>query len=138
MKRGIVMTLIEAIEYLKKGFVIYRPNGVMFTEYEKGIGVTFEDALEEDWNYAKDFKKLCDIKCVKDNSSGVFYYKCEKLKNMRLIFDNHYRLCGVMYYDSFVEKLLSNSCCVADWKDIKIMNECEYTIMFITRRLKEI
>lgn len=131
------MKLSEAIEFLKKGLVIYRPSGVMFTEDDKNIRVSFKDALADDWEIAQDFKKLCDIKCVRDNSMEVYYYKSDLLKNKRIVFDKYYRACTMISYDKFTERLLSNHCCAANWLDIKALRECEDILVDIAKQLEK-
>lgn len=131
------MKLSEAIEFLKKGLVIYRPSGVMFTEDDKNIRISFADALADDWEIAQDFKKLCNIKCVRDNSMEVYYYKCDLLKNKRIVFDKYYRACSIISYDKFTERLLSNHCCAANWLDIKTLRECEEILVDIAKQLEK-
>lgn len=131
------MKLNDAIEYLKEGTVIYRPGGVMFSEYDKDMIVSFEDALADDWKYAKDFKKLCDIKCVADNTDNVFFYKSDKMIDKRIVFNKNYQPCGLINYNKFIEVLLSNNCCVANWTDIKMLDMYHSVLMQIIKDIME-
>lgn len=131
------MKLNAAIEHLKKGVVIYRPGGVMFSDYNKDMIVSFEDALADDWKYSSNFKQLCTIKCVADTTNEVFFYKSDII-DKRIVFNKNYQPCGLINYNKFIEVLLSHSCCVPNWADIRMLDMYHSVLRQIIKDIIEI